>query len=97
MSPTAGMSGSAPASAAQRHGSSSRTSRRCFPGNVVGVLHRLFGIVLIGHNERGLHNPVLHHLGQRVIAHCPGEVHDVLILGVAEKSSQSASPLGSAR
>ena len=65
-----------------------------FPGNVVGVLHRLFGIVLIGHNEGGFHNPVLHHLSQRVVAHRPGEVHAVLIFGRGGEVEPERQPLG---
>jgi hypothetical protein len=63
-------------------------------GDAVRVVLRLLRVVLLGDDQRRLDDAVLHGLGERVVAHGPGEVHAVLVLGRRREVEPEGKALG---
>jgi len=61
--------------------------------DAVRVFLRLFGVVLLGDDQRRLDDAVLHSLGERVVADGPREVHPVLVLGRGREVEPEREPL----
>ena len=62
-------------------------------GDVVRVVRWLCRVVLPGDDERCLNDAILDRLGQRIVTHCPREVHTALVFGSGGEVEPERQPV----